>query len=84
MTLRAGEKVDKVSRGASGMSVESTGKVGVRASEGRGCWGVWDRFYSRVCEEPGIGHEGWGSKLVLMKSWQRLGGWKDVVGRVWE
>ena len=40
ITLGAGEKVDEVAGGASGMGVDMINEVGVRASEGLGCWSV--------------------------------------------
>ena len=40
ITLGTGEKVDEVAGGASGMGVDMISEVGVRASEGLGCWSV--------------------------------------------
>ena len=49
ITLGAGEKVDEVAGGASGMSVDGIGEVGDQASEGQAAgvygasftWGLW-------------------------------------------
>ena len=52
MTLAAGEEVDKVAGGASGMGADRIGEVGDRASEGKAAG-----FYSGVSGKERI--QGW-------------------------
>ena len=61
ITLDAGEEVDEVAGGASGMGVDRIGEIGDRASEGQAArvlhWGLWQG------KEPGMGcggqDQGW-------------------------
>ena len=53
ITLGAGEEVDEVAGGASGMGVDRIGEVGVQASEG---------------QAVGLGRGGQGTRLVLTRS----------------
>ena len=70
ITVGAGEEVDEVAGGASGMGVDRIGKVGDQASEGQGArvYGAGFRAGSLAGTGAGVGREGQGTRLVLTRN----------------
>jgi hypothetical protein len=70
ITLGAGEEVDEVAGGASGMSVDGIGEVGDRASEGQAAevYGTGFTVESQAGKGARGKTRGWGTRSVLTRS----------------